>query len=160
MSFLRESSLVSSRPIFYVFFSFFTGYFIYLHFKCYLPSQFSLHKSPIGCSPTHVCPLQRPGIPLRWGIQPPQDQGPLLPLMPDKAILCYICSWSHWPLLVSSLVDVLVPGSFRGSGWLILFFLWDCKPLHLQTEHRDPSGGVRGPVFEVSVSFMPSAIDF
>jgi hypothetical protein len=31
--------------IFYIFI--FIGYFIYLHFKCYLPSQFSLHKSPI-----------------------------------------------------------------------------------------------------------------
>jgi hypothetical protein len=28
--------------------------------------------------------------------------------MPDKAILCYICSWSH----VYSLVSGLVPGSF------------------------------------------------
>jgi hypothetical protein len=33
-------------------------------------------------------------------IQPSQDQGPLLPLMPDKAILCYICSGSHGSLHV------------------------------------------------------------
>jgi hypothetical protein len=32
-----------------------------------------------------------PGIPLHWGIEPPQDQRPLLPLMSYKAILCYIC---------------------------------------------------------------------
>jgi hypothetical protein len=31
---------------------------------------------------------------LHWGIEPPQDKEPPLPLMPDKAILCYICSWS------------------------------------------------------------------
>ena len=34
-------------------------------------------------------------ITLYWGIKPPQDQKPSLPLMSDKAILCYICSWSH-----------------------------------------------------------------
>ena len=26
-----------------------------------------------------------------WDTGPSQDQGPLLPLMPDKAIICYIC---------------------------------------------------------------------
>ena len=51
--------------------------------------------------------------------------------MPDKAILCYICSWSHGSLHVDSLGGGLVPGSSGGSGWLIsLFFLWDCKPLN------------------------------
>jgi hypothetical protein len=45
---------------------------------------------------------------------PSQDQGPLLPLMHDKAILCYICSWSH----VYSFVDGLVPGS-SGGVWLV-----------------------------------------
>jgi hypothetical protein len=46
-------------------------------------------------------------------------------LMLDKAILCYICSWSH----VYSFVDGLVPGSSEGSGWLILlFFLWNYNP--------------------------------
>jgi hypothetical protein len=53
-------------------------------------------------------------------------------LMTDKAILCYICSWSHGSLHVYSLVGGLVPGSSWGSGWLILlFFLWGCKPLKL-----------------------------
>jgi hypothetical protein len=33
-----------------------------------------------------------PGIPLHWVIEPSQDQGTLLLLMPDKAILCYISS--------------------------------------------------------------------
>jgi hypothetical protein len=31
------------------------------------------------------------GILLHQCIEPSQDQGPLLPLMPDKAILCYTC---------------------------------------------------------------------
>jgi hypothetical protein len=58
-------------------------------------------------------------------IEPPQDQGPLLPLLHDKAILCYICSLRH----VYSFADGLVPRSYGGFGWLILlFFLWGCKP--------------------------------
>jgi hypothetical protein len=79
--------------------------------------------------PTHS---HCPGITLHWGIQPSQDQVPLL-LMPDKDILCYICSWGHRSLHVDSLFGSLVPGSFGGSSWLILFFLWGCKPLQLLT---------------------------
>jgi hypothetical protein len=70
--------------------------------------------------PTHSLLPHHPIILLGWGIEPSQDQGLLLPLMPDKAILWYICSWSHGSLHVNSLVGGLVPGSFRrGSlvGW-------------------------------------------
>jgi hypothetical protein len=42
---------------------------------------------------THSCP--HPGIPLHWVIKSSQDQGLLLPLIPNKATLCYICGWSH-----------------------------------------------------------------
>jgi hypothetical protein len=56
-----------------------------------------------------------PSIPLHWDIEPLQDQGTSLPLMPDKAILCYICCWSHGSLHLYSLVGGLVPGS---SGWV------------------------------------------
>ena len=35
-------------------------------------------------------PLPSPGIPLFWGIESSQDQRPLLPLMADQAIVCYI----------------------------------------------------------------------
>jgi len=38
--------------------------------------------------------------------------------MPYKAILCYICNWSHGPLHVYSLVGSLVLGSF-GGVWLV-----------------------------------------
>ena len=75
-----------------------------------------------------------PSIPLHWGIKSPQDQGPPLPLIPDKAIHCYICSWSHGSLHVYSWVGGLVPGRSggRGSDWLILlFFLWVCNLLQL-----------------------------
>jgi hypothetical protein len=79
--------------------------------------------------PTHSIPPHCPSIPLCWGIKPPQDQRPPLSLMPDKAILCYICSWSHGSLHVHSLVDGLVPGSSGRSGWLILLFpLWIAIP--------------------------------
>jgi hypothetical protein len=61
-----------------------------------------------------------------------RTKGPLLPLMPDKAILCYKCSWSHGSLHLCSLVGGLVPGRFEASSCLILlFFQWGCKPLQL-----------------------------
>ena len=47
-------------------------------------------------------------------IEPPLDQGPLLPFKPNKAILCYICIWSCGSLHVYSLVGGLVPGSSAG----------------------------------------------
>lgn len=42
--------------------------------------------------PTHPLLPHLPSIPLHLGIKPSQDQGPLLPLMPDNAILCYMCA--------------------------------------------------------------------
>jgi hypothetical protein len=36
---------------------------------------------PILCSPTHQLQLPGPGTPPHWGIEPSQDQAPLLPLM-------------------------------------------------------------------------------
>jgi len=118
---------------------FFIGYFVYLHFKCYFfPSFLSWnplsHLAPASmrCVPTHCFPPPCPGVPLYWGVKPSKGQGPLLPLMPDKAILDYICSWSHGLLHMYSSVGGLVPESSVGSGWLILlFFLWSCKPLQL-----------------------------
>jgi hypothetical protein len=102
--------------IFYCLFYLFT-------FQIISPSQFPLCNPPIpypspwlyegAPPPTH--PLSN--IPLPWGIQPPQDQGPPLPLISDKAILCYICGWSHRPLHVYSLVGGLVPGS--SGDWLV-----------------------------------------
>jgi hypothetical protein len=64
--------------------------------------------------PTHPLPPHCLSIPLHWGIKPTQDQGPPLPLMSDKAILCYICIWSHGPFHVYSLVGGLVSGT-----WLV-----------------------------------------
>jgi hypothetical protein len=43
-------------------------------------------------SPTHSC---LPVLKFLWSIKPSQNQRPLLPLIPDKAILCYIYGWSQ-----------------------------------------------------------------
>ena len=101
----------------------------YVHCLSYLffvslpgfPSSNSYPMPPPPASMT-VCPLPPtdlplspcPGIPLHWGIEPSQNQVFLLLLMTDKAILCYICSWSHGFLHVYSLVGGLVPGSSAG----------------------------------------------
>jgi hypothetical protein len=68
-----------------------------------------------GVPPPSHPPYSLPLIPLQWGHLSSLQVGPLLPLMPNKAFLCYICSCSH----VCSLVDGLVPGSSGVSGWLI-----------------------------------------
>ena len=66
--------------------------------------------------PSYPLPSSCPGIPLHWGIKHPQAQGPLLPLMSNKAIFCHICGQCHGLLYVSSLVGGPVPGSSRGVG--------------------------------------------
>jgi hypothetical protein len=119
------------------------GYFIYLHFNCHPLSNFPFCKPPIpfllpllqwGCSsihpPTHS--YLTPWHSLHWVIEPSQNQVPILPLMPDKAILCYICNQSHGLFHAYYLVRGLVPGSSGRSCWLILFFFqWGGKPLQL-----------------------------
>jgi hypothetical protein len=83
-----------------------------------------------GCSSTYPpIPASPPGIPLHWDIKPSQDQGPLLPLMPYKAILCYICIQNHGSFHVYSLIGGPVPWSSRGSGPLTLLL----PPRGLQT---------------------------
>jgi hypothetical protein len=62
-------------------------------------------------------------IPLHWGIKHSQAQGPLLPLMSNKAILCHICGWSHGSFCVYSLV-VQSPGALGGLA------SWYCCSLH------------------------------
>jgi hypothetical protein len=129
---------------------------ICLYLKWYPPYWLPLHNtlipsalstpSPLplwGYSPTHSpTPTHCISIPLCWGIKPPQDQGPLLPLMSDKA-LCYICIWSHGYLHVHSLVGSLVHGRSWWSSQLTLFFLWGSNPSLLllsfpQIPHQGP----------------------
>jgi hypothetical protein len=115
---------------------FIIGYFIYLHFKCYPLSWFPLCKPPISSPlppvsmrvllhpPIHPLLPHCSGLPLHWGIEPSQDQGPPLPLILDKAILCYMCSWSHGSLHVYSFVGGLVLGTCR--GWWVDLVGWYC----------------------------------
>jgi hypothetical protein len=133
---------ITTVPILDFYHSFFILFFYWIFslftFQMLPLSQFPLCNPPISTPPAsmrvlpHPLPLPHPGIPLHWGIEPSQDQGPFLPLMPYKVILCYICSWSHGLLHVYSVVGGLVPGSSRESRKVIfLFFLWGCKPLQL-----------------------------
>jgi hypothetical protein len=80
---------------------FLIGYFIYLHLKCYPLCQFPLQNPPPlplslvlwGCSPlTHPLLPSLGSSSLHWGIEPSQDQGPLIPLIPDKANLSWVTS--------------------------------------------------------------------
>jgi hypothetical protein len=83
-----------------------------------------------GYSPTYLPLPHHPSNPLHWNTKPSQDQRPFLPLMSDKAILWYICSWSHGFLHVYSLIGGLVPrnpGSSGNTVLLKLFFLWGWK---------------------------------
>jgi hypothetical protein len=104
----------------------FIGYFLYLHFKCCLfpglPSREPLshllsHCLYEGAAPlTHPCQPSHSGISLHWEIKHPQAQGPLLPLMSNKAILCHICCLSHGSLqLCSFVVDPVTESS--GGVW-------------------------------------------
>jgi hypothetical protein len=125
---IRQSSPRLSRtynscgPLFFFLLIFIIGiFFIYISNVIPLhgfPFKEPLYPSPPPASmrvflhpPTHPLLPTHPGIPLCWGIEPSQDQGPLLPLMPDKAILCYICGWSHESLHVYSLVGGLALGA-------------------------------------------------
>jgi hypothetical protein len=129
--------------VFVLFCFFVLDIFFYLHFKCYSLSLFTSPKPPMqspltlllwGYSPTHWLLPLCPGIPLHWVLEPSQYLQPLLPLMPNKAILCCICHmWLEpWGFFhVYSLVGSLDPGSSSDTSQLILFFLWGCKPLQL-----------------------------
>jgi hypothetical protein len=76
------------------------------------PSTSPLSPPPSPClyegAPSSTKPplLPRwPNIPLSWIIKPPLDQRAPLPVMSDKAIFCYISSWSHgYPLCILWLV--------------------------------------------------------
>ena len=96
----------------------------------YLPSKKPLCHIPSSCSPTHPLLLPCPGSPLQWGIWTSQEQGPLLPLMSNKVILCYICSWSYRSLHVYSLVGGLFSPWELWGYWLVHIVV---SPMGLQT---------------------------
>ena len=69
----------------------------------FFPFSVSYHKTSISSSipprgvPQPAYPLlpQQPSISLSWFIKPLQYQGAPLSVILDKAIPCYISSWSH-----------------------------------------------------------------
>jgi hypothetical protein len=72
-----------------------------------------------GSSSTHLPSLPHcTSVFLHWGIKLPQDQECPLPLMPDKAILCYICSWSYVPPIRSgNWIEVCSSEGIRNWGF-------------------------------------------
>ena len=95
---------------------------VYLfHFKCHplphFPSRNPLFHSSSPCFYEGV-PSSSPWHSRKLGHQAFMDQGPLLPLMPDKAILCYICGWSHGSFHVYSLGWWFSPWELWGF-WLV-----------------------------------------
>ena len=91
------------------------------HHMSVLPFPFCIYESVTP--PIHTLPPHLSSIPLLWGIKYPWDQAPLLLLLLGKAILCYICIWSHRSLQVYSLVGGLVSGRTGWPGQPMLFFL-------------------------------------
>ena len=87
------------------------------------PLRRQLYQAPVSKHLSWHSPTQ--------GHRDPQDQGSLLPLMSDKVILCYKCSWSHGSLHVYSLDGGYSLRAQGDIGWFILFLLWGCKPLQL-----------------------------
>ena len=109
------------------------------------PFLVSLPKSPISFplphSTTHPLPLPGLGIPLYWGIESSQDQGPLLPLMVLSAKSC--CSSYRAADPFSSL------GTFSSSfiGDPVLRPIDDCEHLLLYL----PGTGIAS--YETAISF-------
>jgi hypothetical protein len=100
---------VRSTHLFFLFVCLFNWIFSFITFQMFSPFQVSPSETPYSILPppafrrvltplpphTHSC-LPDLVFSLHWGIKPSQDQGFLLPLIPqDKAILCYICGWNH-----------------------------------------------------------------
>jgi hypothetical protein len=103
-----------------------------------LPSRNLLSHDPSHClyesapQPTNPFLCSCPGIPLYWGIEPPQAQETHLQLMSNKAILCHTCGWSYGSLHVYSLIGDPDTRSSRGSGRLTLLISpWGYKPPQL-----------------------------
>jgi hypothetical protein len=119
---------------------FFINHSIHLHLKWYPTSQLPLQQAPTPhlpsplplplwrYSPTNLFCPNVPTSPLHLGIKLPWVQGPPLPLLSDKAILCYICFWNHGSLQVHSSVVDLDSWRTWWSGQLMLFFQWGCHP--------------------------------
>jgi hypothetical protein len=130
----------------FVFFLFFLFYWIFLIYISNIiplsdyPTWNPPSHHPSACfyegfpTSTHPLPPYHPHIPLHWGVKPSRHQGSLLPLMPDKAILCYICGWRHGSLHMYSLLGGLVQTlGNRGGGWGVCLVDIAVFPIGLKT---------------------------
>ena len=123
----------------YFFFFIFYWIFYLITFDLLAFSWFPLHKRTSPSPPPasirvfpNPLPPHCPSFLLHWVIEPPQDQGPPLPLKLYKANCCYICSWSHGSLHVYFSCWFNPLELFGGgSDWLIMFFLWESGLLTL-----------------------------
>ena len=114
---------------------FFIEYFIYLHFKCYSISWFPHCNSPLS----YHLPFYKDG---------PHFTGP-------RAILCYICSLSHyWSLHVYSLVGGLVPDS---SG--ILAGRYCCSSYGVETPSAPSVLSLTSLGTQCSVQWLAASIE-
>ena len=99
---LAKSKYLSVFPfLIYFLFLFFHFILFLLDILCiYISNVIPFPEFPSGCSLYHLflwgcsstyppTPTYHPGISLHWGIKPSENQGLLLLLMPDNAILCY-----------------------------------------------------------------------
>jgi hypothetical protein len=119
-------------------------YWIFPFIMSLPPGNTLYYPHPPHCFYEGVLPPRHPLIPPHprfpytgTSMEPSCDQGPLLPLMHDKAILCYICNWSH----VFSLVGGFLGSSGESGCLTFLFFLWGCKPLQLLSPFSNSSIG-------------------
>ena len=101
--------------LYFFFFFFFVKYFLYLHFKRFLLSWFSLWKTPI---PSLLPLLTNTPTPVSLSRHYPTLGNQAFswlrastPIGDQKFILCYICNWSYEFLHVYSLVGGLVSGN-------------------------------------------------
>jgi hypothetical protein len=78
------------------------------------PSLLCLKES--APPPTHPPLPDSSSISILWRINPPQDQVAPLPVMPDTAVLCYICRRSHGTTHAYTLIGGLDTGSSEGSS--------------------------------------------
>jgi hypothetical protein len=130
-----------SSPTFTLFYILLDYFFIYISKVIPFPG-FPIPETPIPsslplllwrCSSTHPpTPTYPPLIHLPWGIylafieQRTIDRILVLHKTKDKAITCYLCSWSQ----VYFLLDCLVPGSSGVGVWLVDIVVF---PVGLQT---------------------------
>ena len=122
----RDTNKLKDKKHMIIFLNWLFYLFTFLVLLSFLVSLLQTSIPPLPSASMRVLPqppihLLTPNCPssfLYWGIQPSQDQEPPLPLMSDKAILCYICSWSHGSFHVYLWLVVQPIGSLGGGGGL------------------------------------------